>query len=361
MIYIHIPFCHRKCTYCAFYSKTGQYDMDAYVDALCREIVSRREPSHQVKTLYFGGGTPSLMNIRHLERIIGCLGQNFDMTNVMEATLEANPEDINPSYLASLRHLGFNRLSLGVQSFLDSDLKVLNRVHDSCQAADAVSMAQQAGFDNVSIDLIYGLPGQSVEDWMNNLRRVETIGVQHLSCYALTVEEGTMLDRQIAMGRVRPASEDVVAEHYDALCRWSQESGFEQYEISNFSRPGKQSIHNSRYWDRTPYWGFGAAAHSFDGSKRRWNLAFLPTYLSGENYFEEEELTKVDAYNEYVMTALRTSRGIEKRLVDYPEYLQGQILKYVQSGLIVETEDAYRPTSQGLLHADGIAADCFME
>jgi len=361
MIYIHIPFCHRKCTYCAFYSKTGKIDTEAYIDALCKEIHSRREPTHRVRTLYFGGGTPSLLEERQLGRIMGCLEQHFDMSHLEEVTLEANPEDINPAYLDALLRMGFNRLSLGVQSFHDSDLKVLNRVHDSNQAYHAVAMAQKAGFDNISIDLIYGLPGQSVEDWKDNLQCVEKLGIQHLSCYALTVEEGTMLDRQIAMGRITPSSEDVVAEQYDALCQWSREKGFEQYEISNFSLPGKESRHNSRYWDRTPYWGFGAAAHSFDGEKRRWNIAFLPTYLSGEDYFEEERLTDVDAYNEYVMTALRTCRGIDKNLVHFPDHLHRQISKYVQLGLIVETEDAYRPTAQGLLHADGIAADCFMD
>ena len=360
MLYIHIPYCHRKCTYCAFYSQAGQHDREAYLEALCREIAMREEPQRKVRTLYFGGGTPSLLSLKQLERVMECLSEHFDLSLMEEATLEANPEDITPSYAEGLRRLGFNRLSLGVQSFGDADLKVLNRVHNAHQALDAIAIAQRAGFDNISIDLMYGLPGQTVEDWQHNLSFVQSLGVQHLSCYALTVEEGTMLDRQIAMGRVLPATEAVVEQQYRALCQWAQAVGYEQYEVSNFSLPGFHSRHNSRYWDRTPYLGFGAAAHSFDGQRRRWNIAFLPTYLSGKDYYEEEVLSEQDAYNEYVMTALRTTRGIDKAWVAHLPHLSRQIAKYVAAGLIVETPQFFRPTAEGLLHADGIAADCFL-
>lgn len=360
MIYIHIPFCHHRCTYCAFYSQAGKRGIEAYLDALAQEIVARSNPSLQVHTLYFGGGTPSLLSLDQLAQVNHSIAECFNTSELEEFTLEANPEDVSLDYCRGLRKLGVNRLSIGVQSFRDSDLRTLNRVHDASQAIAAIEAAQQAGFDNISVDLIYGLPNQRVEDWMENLHRVQQLGVQHLSCYALTVEEGTMLDRQIAMGRVLPASEELVAEQYEALCKWAQTSGFEQYEVSNFCRSGYYSRHNSHYWDRTPYLGFGASAHSFDGQRRRWNIAFLPTYLAQRDYFEEETLSEQDAYNEYIMTALRTVRGIDKRQVAYPEHLAQAIHKYINAGLILDTDLSYVPTREGLLHADGIAADCFL-
>lgn len=360
MLYVHIPYCHRKCTYCAFYSQAGKHDTEAYLQALCQEITSRREPSRRVRTLYFGGGTPSLLTSEQLGRIIDCLRKNFDLSQLEEATMEANPEDISTDYCKELLSIGFNRLSIGIQSFRDSDLHTLNRVHNAQQALNAIAAAQEAGFRNISVDLIYGLPNQSMEDWQENLQKVQQLNVQHLSCYALTVEEGTMLDRQMAMGRVQPASEELVAAQYKALYDWTQESGFQQYEVSNFCRTGFHSRHNSRYWNRTPYLGFGAAAHSFDGQRRRWNIAFLPTYLSQKDYFEEETLSQEDAHNEYIMTALRTTEGIEKALLPYPDNLARAIHKYLVAGLIAETPTHYRPTHEGLLHADGIAADCFI-
>lgn len=362
MLYVHIPFCHRKCTYCAFYSKATRGSLDFFVEALCREIEAREEPLRRVRTVYFGGGTPSLLSPAQLQKIWDCIGSCFDISEAEECTIEANPENLMPDYLTALRAMGFNRLSIGIQSFRDADLRRLNRVHSSVQAVEAIKAAQKAGFDNISVDLIYGLPEQSQEDWEENLRRVEQLGVQHLSCYALTVEENTMLFRQLEQGRLVVATEEMVEAQYNALTRWCGQSGFEQYEVSNFCKPGFHARHNSRYWDRTPYLGFGPAAHSFDGSCRRWNVSDVERYINENVPFEKEVLSAEDAHNEYVMTSLRTSRGIEKRLVDprfFPQ-LEKQIKKYISAGLIAETAEAFRPTTEGLLHADGMAADLFV-
>ena len=362
MIYIHIPYCHHKCTYCGFYSLAGHRDLQPYIDALCKEIAHRSEPSRKVKTIYFGGGTPSLLPENQLAQIWNTLQHHFDLSSLEEATLEANPEDLTPYFLNSIAHIGFNRLSIGIQSFSDSDLHTLNRVHNSQQAIDAIHNAHRAGFNNLSIDLIYGLPNQSNNQWLANLQQIESLDVQHLSCYALTLEENSILAKQIAMGRILPSSDETIADHYDLLCQWAEKNGFQQYEISNFCRPGFHSRHNSRYWDRTPYLGFGAAAHSFDGEHRRWNLSDAEKYIAQGALFEEESLSKTDAFNEYVMTALRTVQGIQKELVEpqFMSHLSQSINRFLSAGLIVETETAYRPTKEGLFHADGMAADLFL-
>ncbi len=371
MIYIHIPFCRRKCTYCAFFSLAGQQEKDRYVDALCQEIERRsRGYNTPVKTLYFGGGTPSQLSPQQLNRIVATLHRCFDLSHVAEATIEANPDDLTPQYLQDIAALHiFNRISIGVQSFRDSDLLTIGRIHNSQQALQAIDNAYRAGFDNITIDLIYGLPKQTVDDWQHQLQMVEQLPIQHLSCYALTVEPHTILDQQIRKGIVQPAPEATAIEQYNLLCQWALEHGWDQYEVSNFCRAGHRSLHNSRYWNRTPYLGFGAAAHSFDGISRRWNCSSLRQYCEGieqqKQYYEEETLSPRDAFNEYMMTALRTTAGIDKQTVNrlfapYSDYLRQQLQPYLQSQLLIETATAYQPTQQGLLHADGIASELFI-
>lgn len=368
MIYLHIPYCHRKCTYCAFYSTVTAVGRQEYVDALCRELVSRRHcMQHPIRTVYFGGGTPTILTITQLEQIVATIKDNYDCSALEEVTIEANPEDLTRDYLQGLREVGFfNRLSIGVQSFDDTDLRLLNRRHVANQSIEAVCNAREFGFDNISVDLIYGLPNQTLEGWQKNLLQLEHLEVSHLSAYALTVEEGTMLKRQIEEGRVSMADEDMVVNQYQLLVEWGSAHGFVQYEVSNFSRPGFYSRHNSRYWNRTPYLGIGAAAHSFDGSFRRWNVADVGRYIkstcAGPIEHEEEELTLKDAHNEYLMTALRTIEGVDKRLVAGPfaPRLHNDMQKYVAAGLIEETPTHFRPTREGLLHADGMAADLFV-
>ncbi|MBR5354219.1 MAG: radical SAM family heme chaperone HemW [Bacteroidales bacterium] len=368
MIYLHIPFCHRKCTYCAFYSVVTSGDRQAYVDALRKELDMRRhEAGHPVRTVYFGGGTPSVLSVGQLGQIVDALAAHYDIAAVEEATLEANPEDLTPEYLHALAALGFfNRISIGVQSFSDSDLKLLNRRHSAIQAVEAVQNAFDAGFDNISVDLIYGLPHSDTEQWLENLRQVEQLPVSHLSAYALTIEPGTILAKQVESGRIVTVGEEEVLRQYGALCMWAGEHGFEQYEISNFCRPGFKARHNSRYWDRTPYLGVGAAAHSFDGGYRRWNVADVKQYVesvaAGHIAHEEEQLGLKDAHNEYLMTALRTVEGIAKDKVMKPfaARLAEAVGKFVDAGWVEETLTHYRPTAEGLLHADGMAAELFI-
>ena len=368
MLYLHIPYCHRKCTYCAFYSTVTASGTQAYVDALCLELKRRSHcMEHPLRTVYFGGGTPSLLPVGQLAQVVDAIRNHYDTTALEEVTIEAYPEDLTPAYLADLRGLAFfNRVSIGVQSFHDDDLRLLNRRHDFRQAFDALENTVAAGFEHLSVDLIYGLPGQSVEDWLDNLSRLNDSPVGHLSAYALTVEEGTMLQSQIEQGRVVPCDEAMQLSHYHALLQWVEAHGFHQYEISNFARPGHRAVHNSRYWNRTPYLGVGAAAHSFDGLYRRWNVADVKRYvdsvMAGPIDHDEEELGLKDAHNEYLMTALRTVEGIDKRLVAPPfaARLQHDIQRFVTNGLICDTPTHYRPTPEGLLHADGIAADLFV-
>ena len=367
MIYIHIPFCHRKCSYCAFYSVPSLRDSQRYIDALCRELEMRRHSmTGPVRTVYFGGGTPSILTIPQIARIADTLRANYDLSALEECTFEANPEDITPQYLADLRSLGLvDRLSLGIQSLHDDELRLIGRRHTAAQAVAAVHAAAAAGFGNITVDLIYGLPGQSEESWRDTLRQAAALPVTHLSAYALTVEPGTILERQIGQGRVPAVDDEAAVAHYRILLEWAAAQGFGQYEVSNFARPGHRSRHNSRYWNRTPYLGAGAAAHSFDGEYRRWNVADTAQYCSlletGHVPHEEEQLTLRDAHNEYLMTALRTVEGIDKALVSPPfaRALATKIKKYVAAALLADTPTHYRPTPAGLLHADGLAADLF--
>ena len=354
MIYIHVPFCHRKCTYCAFFSKaeSGKWKVDSYVDALLVEMEDRKgEQAHPIKTVYFGGGTPSILPVSELERIVEGLYRCFDLSHLEEMTLEANPEDLTLDYLSALRRLGFNRLSIGVQSLDDKVLRMLNRRHTAQQAIQAVAEARSAGFENISVDFIYGI--------LENLEGLENLdileNVTHVSAYALTVEPGTALAVQVEQGRVVLPDEEAVVWQYHALHEQLTRAGFEQYEVSNYARPGYESKHNSRYWDRTPYLGLGPAAHSFDGQHRLWN--------NPDGTFEQETLTPVDAYNELLMTSLRTLRGLP--LAAVPEGQKERLLRgmqpYMDCGWIVLKDNCFCPTTEGLLHADGMAAALFAE
>ena len=291
MIYIHVPFCHRKCTYCAFFSRPGggKLAMQNYVDHLLEEMETRKgEQLHPVRTVYFGGGTPSILPLEELQRIIYALYRYFDLSQVEEVTLEANPEDLTLDYLQGLKDLGFiNRLSIGIQSLDDKMLRLMGRRHSAQQALDAVENAHAVGFHNLSVDFIYGLPQNSQFSTFNFQL------ITHVSAYALTVEPGTALSVQVEQGRVALPSDDEVVRQYYVLHDILQNSGFEQYEVSNYARPGFESRHNSRYWNRTPYLGLGPGAHSFDGIHRRWNK---------DDSFETETLTSADAYNELLMT-----------------------------------------------------------
>lgn len=356
MIYIHVPFCHRKCTYCAFYSvRSTESGVRNYVDALIGEMRQRRgEQAHPIRTVYFGGGTPSILPLSELARIVGALRECFDLSQVEEVTLEANPEDLTDSYLQGLREMGLvNRLSIGIQSLDDDVLRMLNRRHTAQQALAAVERAYAAGFHNLSVDFIYG-----ILDNLETLGKLENPGflekVTHVSAYSLSVEPGTALAVQVGQGRVVLPGEEEVVRQYHFLCQQFRTAGFHQYEVSNFARPGFASKHNSRYWNRTPYLGLGPGAHSFDGFRRRWNKP--------DGTFEEETLTEVDAFNELLMTSLRTTRGLSLAMVPewQKERLHRMMQPYVDCGWIALENNFFRPTAEGLLHADGIAADLFL-
>lgn len=372
MIYIHVPFCHRKCTYCAFFSKveSGKWKVEGYVDALIEEMRQRRgEQDHPIKTVYLGGGTPSILPLSELERIVKALHECFNLSQVEEVTLEANPEDLTMDYLQGLRDMQFvNRLSIGLQSLDDEVLRMIGRRHTAQQAIAAVENAYRTGFHNISVDFIYGLSNLSPFTFGSTgsptIVHLSPL-ISHVSAYALTVEPGTALAVQVGQGRVVLPDEDEVVRQYGMLCDLLEKNGFEQYEVSNFCRPGMASKHNSRYWDRTPYLGLGPGAHSFSlfegGSasvahveKRRWNKP--------DGSFEEEILSETDAFNELVMTSLRTTRGLNLNRVSdrYKKRLHQKMQPYVDCGWIVFENNSFRPTREGLLHADGMAAELFL-
>ena len=395
MIYLHVPFCHRKCTYCAFHSKPvvgGRWPVASYVDALLAEMELRRgEQPHAVRTVYFGGGTPSILPLNELGRIVEALHRCFDLSQLEEFTFEANPEDLTPDYLAGLRLLGINRLSVGIQSLDDTMLRLLNRRHTARQALEALENARRAGFDNLSADFIYGLPRWNFQFSVFNFQLIT-----HLSAYALTVEPGTALDVQVRQGRAALPDDEEVVRQYHALRQQFEGAGFRQYEVSNYARPGFESVHNSRYWDRTPYLGLGPGAHSFDGRRRRWNLPDNQLYISTltsstsltslsgspSPYFEEETISPADAFNELLMTSLRTVRGLSLFAVpqEYRAVLHKKLQPYVACGWLTQapkiqnseikiqnselrnqnSELLFRPTPEGLLHADGMATSLFV-
>lgn len=377
MIYIHVPFCHRKCTYCAFYSKPlGTEGASAYVDALLAEMELRKgEQAHPIRTIYFGGGTPSILPIGQLDRIVDALYECFDLSQVEEVTIECNPEDLTPDYLQGLKNIGLvNRLSIGIQSLDDDVLRLIGRRHTAQQALEAVENAHRAGFDNISVDFIYGIKAINAPNALSALNALKEL-VTHISAYSLTVEPGTALAVQVGQGRVTLPDEDEVVRQYHALHWQLTEAGFHQYEVSNYARPGYESRHNSRYWDRTSYLGLGPAAHSFDGLHRRWNHGNIEEYISSYSRlsrfsrdfrlfglpFEEETLTAADAFNELLMTALRTVHGLPVAAVPegQKERLHRLMQPYVNCGWIVMKDGCYSPTTEGLLHADGMAVSLF--
>lgn len=359
MIYIHVPFCHRKCTYCAFYSKveSGKWKVEDYVDVLLAEMDLRKgEQSHPIRTVYFGGGTPSILTLEQLARIVEGLRRCFDLSRVEEVTLEANPEDLTPQYLDGLRALHFfNRLSIGVQSLDDRVLRRLNRRHTAAQAIASVENARRAGFGNISVDFIFGIGALGALESLGNLGFLGS--VTHISAYVLTVEPCTALAVQVEQGRVSLPGEDEVVRQYHALHSAFEAAGFRQYEVSNYARPGFESRHNSRYWDRTPYLGLGPGAHSFDGQRRRWNGP-MEADIGRWGAESEETLTEADAYNELLMTALRTVRGLPAAALK--EVTMRQLQPYVDCNWLVYGDGYYRPTPEGLLHADGMAAELFI-
>ena len=369
-IYLHIPFCRKACHYCNFHFSTTLHNKAAMIAAISREALLRKSYlTEQVETVYFGGGTPSLLEENELVLLLDTVKDNYAVATGAEITAEANPDDINPEKLRLWKAAGINRLSIGIQSFHEADLQWMNRAHHAVQARQCIEEAKQAGFDNLSIDLIYGTPGLTDEGWAENIETALALGIPHLSCYALTVEPRTALAKKIETKQLPDVDPDTQARHFEMLVQRLGQAGYEQYEISNFALPGYHSRHNSSYWKGLPYLGLGPSAHSFNGKSRQWNVANNALYLSsiqnGVLPFEEELLTGLQQLNEYIMISLRTAEGIslEKIASVWGEEKKQLISKtaesYLASGKLLAENGYYRLSETGKFLADGIAADLF--
>ncbi len=321
-IYIHIPFCKQKCTYCDFYTIVAPSKIEGFTNALVKEIGLRSNylSEKKISTLYFGGGTPSLLTENQLELIIQSVYSYFEIETNAEITIEVNPDDLTFEYLQVLSGLPFNRLSIGIQSFNDEELKFVNRRHTAQQAIEAFQSARKSGFNNISIDLIYGLPGQDMNSWNYNIQQALQMNPEHISVYGLTFEEGTPLFRQKIKGKIQSADDDKMIKMHQLMMDSLVKNGYENYEISNYAKKGKRSRHNSSYWNFSPYAGFGPSAHSFDGVSRQWNVASVGSYVERiskeEVYFEKEVLTDINLMNEFILVKLRTKEGINIKEYD---------------------------------------------
>jgi oxygen-independent coproporphyrinogen-3 oxidase len=377
-IYIHIPFCRQACLYCGFHFSTSVRETDRMLEAIVRELRMQKDffaadagGSRSVETVYVGGGTPSVIGVTAIRGLLDEVREVFSVTPAAEYTLEVNPDDLTAERLRSYREAGVNRLSVGIQSFFTEDLAWMNRAHDAPAAEAALEMVPAAGFTNYSCDLIYGYPMLTDEKWVSNIRRVIRSGAPHVSCYAMTVESRTALERRIRTGKAAPMDEEQAARQFTILAAMLGEAGYEQYEISNFAKPGYRARHNSHYWDGTPYLGIGPSAHSFRGVTRQWNVANNARYIreifSGRVPFTAEHLTDVMRLNEYVMTSLRTVEGCDLTRVGEGwgvaerRRLERDSGRFARAGHLSASADRLVLTPAGRLFADGIAAALFRE
>jgi putative oxygen-independent coproporphyrinogen III oxidase len=368
-IYIHVPFCSKRCTYCDFFSSTNMQNKETYVDSVVKELELRKEylSGEGIGTIYFGGGTPSQLDIRAFERIFETISRLYQVDEDAEITLEANPDDMTPGYVEGIATLPFNRVSMGVQSFKDEDLHFLNRRHDIRQAFKAIALCKENGLINLSIDLIYGLPGQSMEDWQFNLSEAIRLDIPHLSSYHLIYEEGTPLFRQLHSGKVKPVMEELSVAMFTELIDTLADAGYEQYEISNFAKNKLYSRHNSSYWKGIKYLGVGPSAHSFDGKTRQWNVSSMTKdfkgIAAGFPDVEMEELDTKTSYNDFIITGLRTMWGVDLHELQklYGEelltYCMKQAAPHLKNGLLVNADSVLKLTRQGIFISDGIMSD----
>ncbi len=371
-IYIHIPFCKKLCSYCDFYHVISPTDNTSFINALMNEASLRQDytGTETISTIYFGGGTPSILTIIELEVILNHIYKSFRIDNNCEITIELNPDDISSDYLAGLTKMNINRISLGIQSWRDSDLKMLNRRHSSAQAVIALEETFKAGFENVTIDLIYGIPGMSNTEWAANLDFSFSFDIKHLSAYHLTIEKGTVFGKMQEKGIFKEVDEETSLSQFNLLIEKSESAGFIHYEISNFGKPGYFSLHNSNYWKQINYLGLGPSAHSFNGYSRQWNVRDLKSYIksvnSGKPFFEKEELDTKTRFNEYLITSLRTMWGIdldfvektfEKEGYDYIINLAGKFKEY---GLMKQDNNNLILTNQGKMISDNIISEFIM-
>lgn len=370
-IYLHIPFCKQACHYCDFHFSTSLKKKDEMLSALKSELRLRQEEfqNQSIETIYFGGGTPSVLSNEELQSILDTIYEYYEVSEHPEITLEANPDDLSKSRIEVLAQSPINRLSIGIQSFFEDDLKSMNRAHNAEEAKICLKEATKH-FDNITIDLIYGIPNMSLEKWNQNLQMAFDFGINHISSYALTVEDKTALDSFIKKGSYPPLDEDLASQHFDHLVKRTQDQGFAHYEISNFGKSGYFSKHNTSYWKGKTYLGIGPSAHSFNGTQRSWNIANNAKYIKAlkqdELPSEIETLTKNDRFNEYIMTGLRTIWGISlnKIVADFNEDYKMQLLqsaqKFIEKELLVIENHKIMTTQKGKFLADGIASDLFI-
>lgn len=369
-IYIHIPFCKQACHYCDFHFSTTLTKQDQLVDALAQELILRKDdlPNTTIETIYFGGGTPSLLTQKQMEKILNVICKHYKISESPEITLEANPDDLDFDKLKMLKSLSVNRLSIGVQSFFDEDLKLMNRAHQGHDAKFCLEQAKSL-FNNISIDLIYGIPGLSNDRWLQNIETALSFSVPHISSYALTVEHKTALAHLIKSGQIQPPNDEQANEQFYLLIDTLDQAGFVHYELSNFGKPDYFSKNNSAYWQGKPYLGIGPSAHSYDGKKRSWNISNNPKYIKAiqEDLIPStaETLTIKDRYNEYVMTGLRTIWGVSLVKVeqefgkDYLLHLEKNMLKPLQNKLLSLNHKVLTTTKKGKFFTDGLASELF--
>lgn len=367
-IYIHIPFCKTRCIYCDFYSTTHSNLKSVFINALCKELSQRKDYLQEpIETIYFGGGTPSQLSEDDFIKVFDAIKQNFGMENAKEITLEANPDDLTEEYIDMLCRLPFNRISIGIQTFNDTTLSLLKRRHDANQAINAVRSCRQAGFQNISIDLIYGLPGETELRWQQDLQQALALDVEHISAYHLTYEKGTPIYMMLQRDQIKEVDESRSIHFFTTLIDTLNTAGYEHYEISNFCKPGKYSIHNTSYWKGIPYLGCGPSAHSFNSDSREWNISSLNKYIAsveeGERLHEIEQLDIHTKYNEKIITSMRTQWGlsldeIEKAFgTKLSAYCMQQANNYIKRGKLKIEDGVLKLTRTGIFVSDGIMSD----
>ncbi len=368
-LYIHVPFCTKRCLYCDFFSNTEMRYKEPYIHALIRELELRKSyiDNEPLGTIYLGGGTPSQLCAVDFERIFDTIYRLYDTSACQEITLEANPDDMTPEYVASLRNLPFNRISMGVQSFKEEDLRFLNRRHNREQALHAVEQCKANGITNISLDLIYGLPGQTVKEWESNLDTVLSLDIPHISAYHLIYEEGTALYKLLQKGSITPVEEEISVALFSTLIDRLTANGYLHYEISNFARPGMFSQHNSSYWNGKKYLGVGPSAHSYNGMNRQWNVSSMPDYIKGmekgEPIVETEQLDVQTRYNDYIITGLRTMWGIRldeiERLFgkEKSDYCLQMATPFIRQGLLLQKGNNLTLSRNGIFISDSIMSD----
>ena len=369
-IYIHIPFCKQSCHYCNFHFSTSTKNKDEVLEAIEKEIKQKGQTTNEaISTIYFGGGTPSILDVNEINSIIKRIHKEFNVETEAEITIEANPDDLNKEKIFNLSLTEINRLSIGVQSFIDKELRIMNRAHDSKKALNSIEISKKY-FNNISIDLMYGVPESTLESWTHNLDTVSQFDINHISSYALTLEPKTALESFVRKLVVEMPEEDLVYDQYNLINKKLEPLGFINYEVCSFAKENFFSKNNSAYWLRKKYIGIGPSAHSFDGKSRSWNISNNKKYIDqikkGKSFYKKEKLSKVDQYNEYVMTGFRTIWGVSANFIEnnfnskFKNYFTDRIQKHIDQKNIIVKDDIYTTTNEGRFLADGISSDLFL-